>query len=145
MECRTKAPEPAINIRNEDLLLMFYVNPFLYPEFKEEEIGILRFMRCERYRLGPTNDEGWYRGQCRFSKLAPAWGEFYFVQGDHDLLNAPLDWKKLDCAVSDRSKHFLFYFRDETFESVAEQCIIEPIADNSLFSTNKNLPLLPGL
>jgi hypothetical protein len=30
--------------------------------------------------LGRTNDEGWYLGQCRFSKVAPTWGEFYHVQ-----------------------------------------------------------------
>jgi len=33
----------------------------------------------------------------------------------------------------------LFYFRDETFECVAEKCIIEPTADNSLQRTGKGL------
>ena len=31
-------------------------------------------------------------------------------------------------------KHFLFYFRDNTFECVARECIIEAYAANSLLS-----------
>lgn len=62
------APRPAIEVQGEDVVLRFYVNPFQSHDFEEDEIGILRFVRCERYRLGATNDEGWYGGQCRFSK-----------------------------------------------------------------------------
>lgn len=137
------APEPAIEIQGPDLLLSFYVNAFQYYEFEEEEIGILRFVHCERYRLGSTNDEGWYQGQCRFSKLAPAWGEFYLVQGDSALLNAPQDWKTVGPA-SGHGQHLLFYFRDNTFECVTEQCLIEPIANNSLQRTGKKLRFSPA-
>lgn len=137
------APNPVVEIHGADLLLSFYVNAFQYSEFNEDEVGILRFTRCERYRLGATNDEGWYQGQCRFSKLAPAWGGFYLVQGDSALLNAPQDWKTVG-PPSGNGQHFLFYFRDDTFECVAEQCIIEPTANNSLERTGKKLRLLPA-
>ena len=63
-----------VELHGVDIVLKFFVNPFQFREFKEEEVGVLRFVRCERYRLGSTNDEGWYLGQCRFSKLAPEWG-----------------------------------------------------------------------
>jgi hypothetical protein len=86
------APSPAIEIQDEAVVLKFYVNPFKFHDFEEEEIGLLRFVRCERYRLGPTNDEEWYLGQCRFSKIAPKWGEFYAVYGDAALLDGPEDW-----------------------------------------------------
>ncbi len=128
------APEPRIEVTGNDLLLTFFVNAFQFEEFEEEELGILRFVDCERYRLGSTNDEGWYRGQCRFSKLAPSWGEFYLVSGDNALLNAPTDWKILK-PDSGTGKHFLFYFRDETFECVAKQCVAEKTANNSLQRT----------
>jgi hypothetical protein len=125
------APEPEIEIDGNDILLTFYVNAFQFKEFEEMESCILRFIDCERYRLGSTNDEGWYRGQCRFSTLAPEWGEFYLVSGDEALLNAPVDWKILKPS-SGVGKHFLFYFRDNTFECVAKQCVGEKTANNAL-------------
>jgi hypothetical protein len=129
------APSPSIEVQGEDVVLEFH-------DFEEEEVGILRFVRCERYRLGPFNDEGWYSGQCRFSKTAPKWGEFYAVHGDPALLDVPEDWRPIR-QHSDSMRHFLFYFRDQTFECVAEQCVIELSIDNSLQRTSKVLPRLP--
>ncbi len=61
--------------------------------------------------------EGWYRGQCRFSGIAPEWGEFYEVEGDLLLAQEPNDWKAgLAKEPRQGSRHFLFYMRDETFE-----------------------------
>jgi hypothetical protein len=54
------APNPRVKIDGTDLLLTFVVNPLRYHGFMEEHIGILPFTQCERYRLGSTNDEGWY-------------------------------------------------------------------------------------
>lgn len=125
------APEPKVRVMGTDVLLSFYVNAFRYPEFTEEELGLLRFVDCDCYRLGPTNDEGWYRDQCRFSKLAPEWGEFYLVSGASNLLNAPQDWIILQSSKN-VTKHFLFYFRDSTFECVARKCALDITHDNSL-------------
>jgi len=47
------APNPSIQVEGEDLVLTFRVNPFQFPEFEKGEVGILRFKRCERYRVGP--------------------------------------------------------------------------------------------
>ena len=131
-------PSPAIEIQAQDLVLKFYVNAFQFPQFEEGEFGALRFVRCARYRLGPTNDDGWYSGICRYSKLAPEWGEFFIVQGDKELLDAPQDWQVVT-PTSASGRHFLFYFRDNTFECVAEHCMIEPGADNALQRTGKTL------
>lgn len=54
-------------------------------------LGVIRFKNCARYRFGPENDEGWYLGQCRFSGIAPDWGEFYKVNGDLKLGECPSD------------------------------------------------------
>ena len=88
-----KAPEPAVTRSGNDVKLEFQLNPFLFRKlskgdrvrfktFPKGTSGILRFRNCWRYRLGETDGEGWYLGQCRFSRIAPAWGEFYEVQGD---------------------------------------------------------------
>ena len=115
------APVPRVSVIGTDVLVTFYVNAFQFPGFVEGTTAALRFNNCQRYRLGPTNDEGWYMGKCRFSQLAPAWGEFYAVSGEPDVLLGPTDWIMLAAASRAGSAgHYLFYFRDETFECVAD-------------------------
>ncbi len=133
------APAPQIEVQGLDILLLFRMNPHLYPEFHAGDLGFLRFKNCTQYRLGSTNDEGWYRGQCRFSKLAPEWGEFYLITGNPASTEGPSDWHPLQLPGPGVKRHFLFYFRDETFECVAENCAIEPRSDNSIFTTKKTL------
>lgn len=118
------APDPQIEIVGNDLLLSFDLNAFQFEEFNEGDRGILRFTNCSRYRLGHTNDEGWYVGQCRFSRLAPEWGEFYRIKGDLDSFPDPGDWVQI-APVCPLQKHFLFYFRDNTFECDADECHTE--------------------
>ncbi len=114
------APSPTVKIIGSDIEVAFGMNYILYKQYNEESVGHLLFKNCWRYRLGSTNDEGWYRGQCRFSKAAPAWGEFYEVRGDLKLNECPNDWVMLG-ASRPTSKHFLFYFRDGTFECDADE------------------------
>lgn len=112
------APEAQLTVADADLVLTFLMNPYEFPEFSENDRGTLRFYGCSRYRLGATNDEGWYRGQCRFSKIAPAWGEFYEISGDLRLSECPKDWVHVGPST-DAHRHFLFYLRDGTFECAA--------------------------
>jgi len=109
------APNPSVTVEGRDVVVTFLMNPFKFPQFSPEDVGRLRFMSCSRYRLGATNDEGWFRGQCRFTRFAPKWGEFYELTGDLRLAECPNDWVGV-APVQDASRHFLFYFRDETFE-----------------------------
>jgi hypothetical protein len=109
------APDPRVQVAGGDVVVTFLMNPFQFPQFNPEDVGRLRFVSCQRYRLGATNDEGWYRGQCRFSKVAPSWGEFYEVGGDLRLAECPDLWVDVGPAPAS-PRHFLFYFRDETFE-----------------------------
>lgn len=118
------APHPKVSIEGQDVVVSFRMNSFQFPQFGSVDIGRLRFVHCQRYRLGATNDEGWYRGQCRFSNRAPSWGEFYEVSGDLRLAECPDDWIELGSAV-ETSRHFLFYFRDETFECDASDWRLE--------------------
>ena len=118
------APSPAVQVEGGDVVLTFLANPFRYPRFAEEQRLRLRFTGGRKYRLGPTNDEGWYRGQCRFSREAPRWGEFFEVSGDLKLEQVPNGWHIVG---EDRppGRHFLFYLRDHTFECEADDWVLE--------------------
>jgi hypothetical protein len=110
------APHIDVRVDGSTLTLSFLANPFQFPEFVDGQIIRLRFDNVWRYAIGDINDEGWYRGQCRFSKTAPAWGEFYEVTGDLRLDSFDADWKIVSDSPADHLRHFLFYFRDENFE-----------------------------
>jgi|SRR5450631_2190433 hypothetical protein len=125
------APHPTIALSGADLLLSFFVNPFQFPQFESEDRGAVRFSSCSRYRLGATNDEGWYRGQCRYCSSAPAWGEFYELARPDPRLDEPQDWKVVD-RTSNADRHFLFYLRDDTFECIARDWKFEPESTNAL-------------
>jgi hypothetical protein len=99
----------------------------IYDRFVPDQTGVLTFEDCSRWRLGPTNDEGWWKNQCRYSKIAPEWGEFYKISGDGDLRIAPRDWHVSMKQFDEKSlRHFLFYFRDNTFECLARDWSFAP-------------------
>lgn len=112
------APEVTIEENDNSLSLSFNVNPWAYEGFKENERAKIIFHSCSKWRNGQTNDEGWYSGQCRFSNMAPTWGEFYEIKGDLLLEKCPDDWHIID--AGNGHKHFLFYLRDSTFECEAD-------------------------
>jgi len=112
------APKGAVVIETEYLSLSFIVNPWAYDGFEEGQKAELRFFGCSTWRLGSTNDEGWYSGECRFSKTAPAWGEFYEIKGNLLKEQASYEWHNIN--HGEGSRHFLFYLRDSTFECDAE-------------------------
>jgi len=115
-------PDPNVEIDGGNVVLTFLANSFQFPGFAEDQR--LRFRNARRYRLGPTNDEDWYRGKCRFSGEAPAWGEFYEVSGDLKLEESPNDWELVGITAP-AGRHFLFYLRDQTFECEAEDWTLD--------------------
>ena len=118
------APGPRVAIEGDAVILEFLANPFQFPGFNQGQLLRLRFRGATRYRLGETNDEGWYRGQCRFSGLAPAWGGLYEVSGDLKL-DRVTDWIDVPDSQPSEQRHFLFYLRDETFECSANSWQLE--------------------
>lgn len=117
------APEPVVATKGTAVQLTFALNPWAY-DAAEEEKGRLTFHGCSMWRLGATNDEGWYKGQCRYSKIAPTWGEFYELLGEDDQRLGPSDWHVL-APLTSGQRHFLFYLRDETFECFATDWMFE--------------------
>lgn len=113
------APDPIVEVQGTTARLSFLLNPFQF-HADAEEVAELTFIGTYQWRLGPTNDEGWYRGQCRYSGVAPKWGYFYEILGEDALRSAPLDWQRVPGCGS-VGRHFLFYLRDETFECLADE------------------------
>ena len=111
-------PDPVVELSDSDIHLRFDLNSF-GGDANVASQGRIIFKDCTAWRLGLTNDEGWYLGQCRYSQFAPAWGEFYEIRGKDPLRKAPTDWQILAGAADADQKHYLFYFRDETFEAFA--------------------------
>jgi hypothetical protein len=124
-------PEPLARLDGFDVLLEFFLNHQRFQAFECDEKGILRFHAVSKFRLGPTNDEGWYRGQCRYTGIAPAWGEFYELTGPDVRADLPTDWHSLR-NHTEAARHFLFYFRDNTFEALAAGWQFELVQNNAL-------------
>ncbi|ARO31737.1 hypothetical protein NXC14_CH03853 [Rhizobium sp. NXC14] len=90
------------------------------PKF-DEAWGTLSFIGCSRWRWDDTNDHEWHKvdGHGRYSGIAPRWGEFYELVG-HDPIRDAVPWETIQEDTAN-SRHFLYYFRDETLEFMAEE------------------------
>ena len=117
-------PEVKIDVCGNDVIVEFYLNSFWYQQFSEDDRAKITFHNCYQYRYGSPNDEGFYSyNQSRFKKLGVKWGEFYLVHNS--------DWKDafpepiIVGGYADTVNHYLFYFRDATFECIAESYDIE--------------------
>ncbi|WP_108820632.1 hypothetical protein [Pseudovibrio sp. Alg231-02] len=99
------------------LLARMKPNHFVYRQYEEVPEIIVNFVDCSMYRVTPINDEGWYRGQCRFSGLAPSWGEFYEISGDTRDDMDPTPWITMG---GKGVRHLHFYLRDKTLEVKAQ-------------------------
>ena len=112
-------PAPDVQVSGSDVTLRFKLNPWAY-EASPTESGVLTFCGCSKWRLGSPNDEGWFAGQCRYSSIAPAWGEFYEILGLDPLAHTPTDWRATNQTDTGK-RHFLFYLHNETFECFADE------------------------
>jgi hypothetical protein len=110
------APCPETRVAADSVTLDFFANRFQFPTFVHRQRIRVVLHGVWRYGFSSVNDEGWYSGQCRFSGLAPGWGEFYELSGDLKLDQCKVKWRYLSEREPPRLRHFLFYLRDETFE-----------------------------
>lgn len=121
------APEVDIIIQDSKVIVSFYMNAFIFEKFDEDDKGILTFHDCIQYRYGSPNDEGFYCfRQSRYKDYGVKWGEFYEVKDSDWKTNFPdaiLTNNHFDS--SKEFKHFLFYFKDGTFECVASDYDLE--------------------
>ena len=115
------APEPVITRTDDGIALEFGLNAFVFDYIEEGDSGRLVFVNVNRFSLGPTNDEGYFRGQFRYNNDQLPWGEFYELFESNWQDNFPND-KELILPISDleEPRHFIFFFRSNTFECVAD-------------------------
>ena len=115
------APALKLTATQEDVTLTFDLNPFLFDYIDEGDQGQLVFENVHAYRLDPTNDEGYMRGQFRYSDKELPWGEFYELpesNWSNDIPADRIELMKLDSLEA--PTHFIFFFRDHTFECIAD-------------------------
>lgn len=130
-DAEPNAPMPYIEKDSESLSikLIFFLNAFIHQDIIEGDKAILQFKNCLKFRLGETNDEGFYRGDCRFYKYGVTWGDFYKINESNWKTYFPNDEVIVRSTIIDNLNlnHYLFYFRDETFECIAESYKFEVI------------------
>jgi len=115
------APFEQIEIVHTEVRLRFYLNHMLYKQFQEEDVGIVTFTGCSRWRQGIDNDYAFFHQQpsSRYCRLLPKWREFYELAGEDPLRDQPKDWSRIGSETVASARHFLFYFRDSSFEFIA--------------------------
>ncbi len=120
-------PNPRVALEDRDLLVTFAPNRYQFRRYEGVQDIALRFWDCSRYRVTAVNDHGWYGQHCRFSGLAPAWGEFYEITGN---TRDGLDTTPWVEAAGSGERHFHFYFRDEALEVKAGDWTVSPTPDD---------------
>lgn len=111
------APYLTLNEKDGVLIATVVPNAFQFSVGSTLKRWVLRFSGCAAYRETIINDHGWYLGQCRFSQIAPAWGEFYELTGNtYDALQEE-PWIPMS---GSGDRHFHFYLRDSTLEVKAD-------------------------
>ncbi|MCP5080593.1 MAG: hypothetical protein GY948_02730 [Alphaproteobacteria bacterium] len=103
--------------KGDTLLASMKPNPYEYRQYEGVPEITVSFEGCSRHRVTPVNDHAWFGGQCRFSGLAPSWGELYEISGNTRDDMDPTPWIEMRGAGT---RHFHFYLRDETLEIKAQ-------------------------
>ena len=124
------APEVQLTVDGTSVTLEFFVNYFNYEKFEEGDKAKVTFNNCHKYSFNSMNDEGYYMGQYRYKYTDLPWGEFYKLDTNwetdfparHNLLTAMTE--------KARPSHYIFFFKDNTFECVAESYQLEFYSKN---------------
>jgi len=117
------SPEIELKVDGIDLIMDIYLNHFQFDKYQEGDKVKIRFKNCAEYSLNTCNDEGFYYGQYRIKPTELEWGEFYEIKSGLDkILPNPIE--KIQNSNSDR-KHFIFFFKDETFECLASDYYLD--------------------
>lgn len=114
-------PEVQLKIEGNTIFLEFFLNDEDTEEDTEEDKkSVLKFSNCHKYSFNSMNDEGYYLGQYRYKYTELPWGEFYKIETnwESDFPESSIELKEL--LNKDSLSHFIFFFRDNTFECVAE-------------------------
>ena len=119
------SPDVELVVDGTSVIIDFFVNYFIYDNFNKGDKAKITFFNCHKYSFNSMNDEGYFMGQYRYKYNDLPWGEFYRLDTDWEtdfpskqiILTETVDKKKLN--------HYIFFFKDNTFECVAENYQLE--------------------
>jgi hypothetical protein len=119
------SPEIELNVIGNDLTMVIFVNHLVFDDFEEGDKAKIVFKDCSIYSLNQCNDEGYYYGQYRTNPNNLPWGEFYEIKSGLDRkFPKPVTRIKEDF---EGKRHFIFFFKDETFECLSSDFKLELI------------------
>jgi hypothetical protein len=119
------SPGVELVIDGTSVIIDFFVNYFIYDNFNEGDKAKITFSNCHKYCFNSMNDEGYFMGQYRYKYTDLPWGEFYKLNTDWET-DFPLEQIILNETVDKRKlHHYIFFFKDNTFECVAENYQLE--------------------
>jgi hypothetical protein len=119
------APEVQLSVKGSSVTLDFYVNYYIFDKFKEDDKARLTFTNCLKYSFNSMNEEGYYMGQYRYKYSDLPWGEFYKLNTNWET-DFPIEHIALaDLTDKEKLSHYIFFFKDNTFECVAENFQLE--------------------
>ena len=119
------APEVKIYIKEDQVSLEFYLNYFVFENFREGDKAIVRFNKCHKYSFNGMNDEGYCRRQYRYTADQLPWGEFYEILTNWEV-DFPHDHQVISTNINPQQQHhYLFFFKDNCLECVAENYDVE--------------------
>ena len=117
------SPEIELKVMGQNLEMVIFLNYFAFDNYSEGDKAIITFKKCSKYSLNTCNDEGYYYGQYRIKPNELPWGEFYEIKGG---INKDLPKPVYEISDDHKEKrHFMFFFKDETFECLADDYDIE--------------------
>jgi len=109
-----------VTVHAPTVILDFFLNYHLFDKFDEHDKARLNFYNCHKYSFNTMNDEGYYRGQYRFKPSILPWGEFYRLDTNWKIDFPDNSITLIKIPNEKKQKHYIFFFKDNTFECVAE-------------------------
>ncbi len=125
------SPDVKLSVDGSDLLLTIFLNYYAFDNFKEGDKVKIIFQNCSEYSFNTCNDEGYYYSQYRTNPNELPWGEFYEIKSGLNR-NFPKPITKLT-SDSTSNRHFIFFFKDETFECLAENYKLIALTSKSVY------------
>ena len=119
------APEVKLTAEGSSVTLDFFVNYFLFDKFKEGDKARVIFLNCLKYSFNSMNDEGYYMGQYRYKSTDLPWGKFYKLDTNWETDFPARHVTLFEMADKAILNHYIFFFKDNTFECVAESYQLE--------------------
>ncbi|GAL63185.1 hypothetical protein JCM19300_1207 [Algibacter lectus] len=136
------SPEIELKVDGIHLIMDIYLNHFRFDKYQAGDKVKIRFKNCSEYSLNTCNDEGYFYGQYRTNHNELPWGEFYEIKSGLDK-ELPNPIEKIQTSNSDR-KHFIFFFKDETFECLASDYYLDFYNEKVLDSCKTNYNVVLG-